>query len=118
MAKNGKQPDTELPLSELDSVLNIARACDAAAVELSTNSKLLYDKIAQLKSGNGNRGPSGAIVMSQLERVAARYFSGSPVKMRRTAHPSATTFRAAVSAWIPGLSRPVPIQPTTPARAA
>jgi hypothetical protein len=98
-------------LSDMESVLNIALACDVAAVELSTNTRLLYDKLSQLRSSNSGRGPSGAIILSQLERVCARYFTGTSVKIRRTAHPSASTFKRAVEGWLPALTARTVIQP-------
>jgi hypothetical protein len=102
------------PLDDLSALLSLAGQCDQAAATLGTSTKLLYDKIWEIKSRSG-RGPNGVVVSSVLERVCGRYFAGSNIlRTRRGPHPSATTFKAAVSSWIPALAERPVLQPMSP----
>jgi hypothetical protein len=105
-------------LDDLDALLNIASDCDQAAATLAMSSKQLFDRVLELKGRTG-KGPTGAVVANSLERITAKYFAGSClIRVRRGQHPSCSTFKAAVSSWLPALSRPEPIQPVTPREAA
>jgi hypothetical protein len=109
-------PKSEKPLNDLDSLLSLAGQCDQAAATLAMSSKQLFDRVLELKGRTG-KGPTGAVVANSLERITARYFAGSClIRVQRGRHPSCSTFRAAVTSWLPALSRPEPIQPATAAK--
>jgi hypothetical protein len=104
---------SEKQLNDLDSLLSLAATCDDAAVTLSSTSKALYNKISELRARNGGRGPGGSAVAGAMQKIAAKHFTGSCLHLRLAAHPAFPSFMSVVQSWLPALSRPEPIQPTT-----
>jgi hypothetical protein len=111
MPKNDKQPD----LLALDALLGHASDCDKHAAALCESVRQLYNGVSEARTRNNNRGVTGLVVHSSVERLFARYAAGTPLsRMRRGAHPSFTSFRRQVEMWLPSLTTPAPLPAVPP----
>jgi hypothetical protein len=78
-----------------------AAACDEHAAALASNIRALHVKIVELRQRHGGRGPAAAVVVSALERCAAKYFAGTVLRSLRGAAPRPTqgSFKDQIALW-------------------
>jgi hypothetical protein len=101
----------------LNEIRAHATGCDEHAAVLAHHIRALHQKIVELRQRHGGRGPAAAVVVSALERCAARYFNGTVLRsLRGSPRPAQGGFKDQIALWEFMLQAPprVPPSPAPP----